>query len=49
MRPIDLSSMRIIDLSQNWDMHTPGFATYEGPCAGYVRRGTHDEIADVIG
>ncbi len=29
MKPIDLSNMRVVDLSQNWDMYTPGFATYE--------------------
>jgi arylformamidase len=38
MKPLDLSNMRVVDLSQNWDMHTPGFATYNGPTIKWIKR-----------
>src|SRR5947209_19093508 len=44
MQPIDLSTMRVIDLSQNWDMHTPGFATYEGPTIKWIKRVAFDKV-----
>src|SRR5438552_16037865 len=44
MQPIDLSNMRVIDLSQNWDMHTPGFATYEGPTIKWIKRVAFDKV-----
>src|SRR5947209_2960494 len=44
MQPIDLSSMRVIDLSQNWNMDTPGFATYEGPTIKWIKRVAFDKV-----
>src|SRR2546430_6527623 len=44
MQAIDLSKMRVIDLSQNWDMHTPGFATYEGPTIKWIKRVAFDKV-----
>src|SRR5207302_9999927 len=44
MQPIDLSSMRVIDLSQNCDMNTPGFATYEGPTIKWIKRVAFDKV-----
>src|SRR5579875_3222163 len=44
MQPIDLSHMRVVDLSQNWDMHTPGFATYEGPTITWIKRVAFDKV-----
>ncbi len=38
MKPIDLSNMRVVDLSQNWDVNTPSFATYEGPTVKWIKR-----------
>src|SRR5260221_1009752 len=43
MQPLDLSSMRVIDLSQNWDIHTPGFATYDGPTIKRIKRVAFDK------
>nr|WP_231577928.1 cyclase family protein [Thermorudis peleae] len=34
----DLATMRVLDLSQDWDIHTPGFALYEGPTVKWVKR-----------
>ncbi len=33
-----LDRMRVLDLSQDWDIHTPGFALYEGPTVTWVKR-----------
>ena len=44
MKTIDLSAMRVIDLSQNWDMHTPGFATYDGPTIKWIKRVAFDKV-----
>src|ERR1700676_4904642 len=44
MQPIDLTRMRVIDLSQNWDMHTPGFATYDGPTIKWIKRVAFDKV-----
>ncbi|MGH2448443.1 MAG: cyclase family protein [Chloroflexota bacterium] len=35
--------MKPIDLSQNWDMHTPGFAGYEGPTIKWTKRLAFDK------
>jgi arylformamidase len=43
MHPVDLAHVRVIDLSQNWDMHTPGFATYEGPTIKWIKRVAFDK------
>jgi len=29
IRPVDLRNVRLLDPSQDWDTHTPGFATKE--------------------
>jgi arylformamidase len=44
MLPVNLSNARVIDLSQNWDMHTPGFATYEGPTIKWIKRVAFDKV-----
>ncbi len=43
MKPLDLSNMRVVDLSQNWDIHTPGFATYDGPTIKWIKRVAFDK------
>jgi hypothetical protein len=35
---IDLARCRVLDLSQDWDIHTPGFALYEGPTVKWIKR-----------
>ena len=40
----DLSNMRIIDLSQNWDGNTPSFATYEGPTVRWIKRPAFEKV-----
>jgi arylformamidase len=35
---IDLAHCRVLDLSQDWDIHTPGFALYEGPTVKWIKR-----------
>lgn len=30
--------MKLIDLSQPWNIHTPGFPTYDGPVAQWIKR-----------
>jgi len=44
MKPIDLSHMRVIDLSQNWDVNTPSFATYEGPTVRWIKRPAFEKV-----
>ncbi len=44
MKPIDLSNMRVIDLSQNWDVNTPSFATYEGPTVKWIKRPAFEKV-----
>jgi arylformamidase len=34
-QPIGLN---VLDLSQNWDVNTPGFARYDGPSIKWVKR-----------
>src|SRR5205807_3868702 len=41
---MDLSNMRIIDLSQNWDGNTPSFATYEGPTVKWIKRPAFEKV-----
>ncbi len=43
VHPVDLRNVRVLDLSQDWDMHTPGFATYEGPTIKWVKRVAFDK------
>lgn len=43
-RPVDLSHVRVIDLSQDWDTHTPGFATYDGPTIKWIKRVAFDKV-----
>ena len=43
-KPIDLSNMRVIDLSQNWDVNTPSFATYEGPTVKWIKRPAFEKV-----
>lgn len=33
-----IDQMQVLDLSQDWDLHTPGFANYEGPTIKWVKR-----------
>lgn len=35
---VDLARCRVLDLSQDWDIHTPGFALYEGPTVKWIKR-----------
>src|SRR5260370_11641140 len=44
MRPIDLSNMRVVDLSQNWDVNTPSLATYEGPTVKWIKRPAFEKV-----
>jgi len=44
MKPVDLSNMRVIDLSQNWDVNTPSFATYEGPTVKWIKRPAFEKV-----
>ena len=44
MKPIDLSNMRVVDLSQNWDVNTPSFATYEGPTVKWIKRPAFEKV-----
>ena len=44
MKPIDLSNMQVIDLSQNWDVNTPSFATYEGPTVKWIKRPAFEKV-----
>src|SRR5437588_12669852 len=44
MKPIDLSNMRVIDMSQNWDVNTPSFATYEGPTVKWIKRPAFEKV-----
>src|SRR5437588_796484 len=44
LRPVDLQNVRVIDLSQDWDLHTPGFATYEGPTIKWIKRVSFDKV-----
>src|SRR6266853_1967416 len=44
MKPIDLSNMQVIDLSQNWDINTPSFATYEGPTVKWIKRPAFEKV-----
>lgn len=36
--PIDMSNVRVLDLSQNFSMDSPAFAFYEGPTVKWVKR-----------
>jgi arylformamidase len=38
MNPDQTSSLHLIDLSQDWDINTPGFANYEGPTIKWIKR-----------
>jgi len=40
---VPLDRMRVLDLSQDWDIHTPGFALYEGPTVTWVKRLAFDK------
>ena len=36
--PYDMSKVRVLDLSQNFSMHSPSFAFYEGPTVKWQKR-----------
>ena len=37
-------SMRVLDLSQDFSMHTPAFASYDGPSIKWVKRLAFDKV-----
>ena len=39
-----LESMRVLDLSQDFSMHTPAFASYDGPSIKWVKRLAFDKV-----
>jgi arylformamidase len=41
---VGVSSMRVLDLSQDFGMHTPGFAGYDGPSIKWVKRLAFDKV-----
>ena len=36
--------MRVLDLSQDFSMHTPAFASYDGPSIKWVKRLAFDKV-----
>src|SRR2546423_15423682 len=44
VQPVDLRHVRVLDLSQDWDTHTPGFATYDGPTIKWIKRVAFDKV-----
>ena len=36
--PAQPLALNVLDLSQNWDVNTPGFARYDGPSIKWVKR-----------
>lgn len=41
---VDLKEVNLLDLSQDWGMHTPAFATYEGPTIKWIKRVAFDRV-----
>jgi arylformamidase len=41
---VGLESMRVLDLSQDFSMHTPAFASYDGPSIKWVKRLAFDKV-----
>lgn len=41
---MDISSMEVLDLSQDFGMHTPGFAGYSGPTIRWIKRLAFDKV-----
>ena len=37
-------ALNVLDLSQNWDTNTPGFARYNGPSIKWVKRVAFDGV-----
>jgi kynurenine formamidase len=37
-------ALNVLDLSQNWDINTPGFARYDGPTIKWVKRVAFDGV-----
>src|SRR2546423_13107927 len=44
VQPVDLHNVRVLDLPQDWDIHTPGFATYDGPTIKWIKRVAFDKV-----
>ena len=43
-RAVGLEAMRVLDLSQDFSMHTPAFASYDGPSIKWVKRLAFDKV-----
>jgi arylformamidase len=41
---VGFESMRVLDLSQDFSMHTPAFASYDGPSIKWVKRLAFDKV-----
>src|SRR5262245_29626423 len=39
-----VTSMKVLDLSQDFGMHTPGFAGYSGPQIRWIKRLAFDKV-----
>ncbi|HEY8416366.1 MAG TPA: cyclase family protein, partial [Thermaerobacter sp.] len=44
MKPVDLSGIKLVDLSHPWSVHTPAFASYEGPVVKWIKRPAFDRV-----